>query len=450
MPHPSHNRRSSPRPRHGSSRTSYHDRSSVRGLRDKRKERSVDRRLQELALGSGDRKATKRKVWEEKSPGVEEVEYIGQVEMPRAGRECGGGRERGTSKCLKCNRFGHFAKECREEESRCYKCYDSGHNAKDCSKDNVCFVCNKEGHLAKDCPDGDEKTCYRCSGKGHVAMDCPSSQREVDRVRKRDFVDETGLKRSRCREIEIEQELEKEKRLRDINQRQMEELKEKERDLEKLKQERMKRELEKKEEKIIAIEKREEELKEREKMLDEAARNIKRIDALFSGTGGRTSEINISKPNFKVSRRSRSRSKIRLGSRSRSRTRKNNWESRGRKLDENINSRGNSSTARDDYKSGGRRQGENSNRKVKSSTGSLSKGGLELKGRVRVRNDLLTDAAHLRRANGQQRSWHGQHNRGRGEKQSEDEQRREEKERMRQKEEEQRLKEKLRMQQKMG
>ena len=101
MPHPHHKKKSSHRPRHGSSsQTAHHAGSrSVRELRDKRRETSVDRRLQELAMRPGDRRAIERKVWEKKSFWDEEVEYMGQVEMQEARKESGGSREHSTSKC---------------------------------------------------------------------------------------------------------------------------------------------------------------------------------------------------------------------------------------------------------------------------------------------------------------------------------------------------------------
>ena len=73
-------------------------------------------------------------------------------------------------------RFGHFARECTQEENSCYKCSESGHLAKECEKPHLCYVCDKEGHLAKDCPDGDQKTCYKCGGKGHIALECPTQE----------------------------------------------------------------------------------------------------------------------------------------------------------------------------------------------------------------------------------------------------------------------------------
>ena len=80
---------------------------------------------------------------------------------------------------------------------RCFKCDKSGHFARDCSSGQgrgkaTCFTCGKPGHFARECrrfrpssPRGGRftGTCHNCGKRGHIARECRMGRQNQARIR---------------------------------------------------------------------------------------------------------------------------------------------------------------------------------------------------------------------------------------------------------------------------
>ncbi len=85
--------------------------------------------------------------------------------------------------CYKCRKSGHFARECTQsstggEERRDRRSNENSNSNQRSNRNSAggssgikCYRCNKGGHFARDCKEVAER-CYRCNQSGHLAKDC--------------------------------------------------------------------------------------------------------------------------------------------------------------------------------------------------------------------------------------------------------------------------------------
>lgn len=95
------------------------------------------------------------------------------------------------SRCYRCNKNGHFARDCHESGERCYKCNQTGHLAKDCEQEmesGSCYNCGSLNHLQRDCEKPIIKTCHKCKQPGHLARDCTQVVERGDQAQRDDCI----------------------------------------------------------------------------------------------------------------------------------------------------------------------------------------------------------------------------------------------------------------------
>lgn len=90
---------------------------------------------------------------------------------------------RAIAKGLKiCNKWVHVQK-IRKEPTRCLKCQKYGHFAKECPQDeDTCSTCATKGHRSNECPTPETLGCISCNAKDHASWsrECPTFIRKTN------------------------------------------------------------------------------------------------------------------------------------------------------------------------------------------------------------------------------------------------------------------------------